>query len=100
MKRQNDKKDYTLFAKEEEVMEHAEQMQGMLNDVATGVSNLADAYARQYREQQRMLRLSDRIQLELHKANQKLAEQAEELQQLNQTLTTEISQRKSSSVNS
>ena len=88
------KKDYTLFAKEEGVMDHAKRMQDMLEDVASGVRNLADAYGRQFSEQQRMLRLSDRIQLELHKANHKLAEQADELKQLNQALTAEINQRK------
>ena len=88
-----DKKDYTLFAREEEVIGHARQMKNMLDEVASGVNDLADAYAQQYLEQQRMLRLSDRIQLELHRANQKLAEQARELKDLNLALTTEISRR-------
>ena len=89
-----DKNSYTLFAKEEEVIGHARQMQEMLREVASGVNSLADAYAKQFHEQQRMLRLSDRIQLELHRANQKLAEQAEELKGLNLALSAEISQRK------
>jgi predicted signal transduction protein with EAL and GGDEF domain len=88
------KKDYTLFAQEEEVMCHAQDMLDKLEQVAVGVRFLSDAYGKQYREQQKMLRMSDRIQLELHRANQRLAAQAEELKTLNVTLTAEIEQRK------
>lgn len=91
---ENKKKDYTLFAQEEEVICQASDMVGKLEEVAGGVRGLAEAYDRQYREQQKLLRLSDRIQLELHKANQRLADQAEELKALNAALTLEIEQRK------
>ncbi|MCB2186890.1 MAG: GGDEF domain-containing protein [Deltaproteobacteria bacterium] len=69
-------------------------MVSKLEDVSVGVRDLAEAYRKQLREQQRMVRLSDRMQLDLHNANQRLAEQAEELLALNQKLTREIDQRK------
>ncbi|MFH1138329.1 MAG: GGDEF domain-containing protein [Pseudomonadota bacterium] len=88
------KKDYTLFAQEEEVITQARDMVAKLEQVAGGVRSLADAYGRQFHEQRKMLRMSDRIQLELHRANQRLAEQAEELKTLNAALKAEIEQRK------
>lgn len=94
MSRDNDaKSNYSLFADEERVIDQAGEMVAKLEEVAEGVRVLADAYRKQYREQQRMVRLSDRIQLELHSANQRLEEQAQELKSLNKALTKEIEQR-------
>ena len=53
-----------------------------LEDVVGGLRELAGAYQQGYREQRRMLRISDRLQLDLHQANQTLGSQAQELKQL------------------
>ena len=87
------KPNYNLFDQEEKVLAQTEEMVGRLQEVAQGVEVLAEAYRKQYHEQQRMVRLSDRMQLELHQANQRFQEQAEELRSLNQSLTREIERR-------
>ena len=51
---------------------------------------LAEAYRRGYREQRRLVRLSDRMQADLQKANRRLAEQQRDLQSLNVALSGEI----------
>jgi len=81
--------DFSLFDKEERVLENADAMIVKLELVAQGVRDLAGAYQQGYREQRRMLRISDRLQLDLHQANQTLASQADELKQLNMALETE-----------
>jgi signal transduction histidine kinase len=81
---------FSLFDQEERVLQSAASMIGMLENVAGGVRELADAYGQSYREQRRLLRISDRLQLDLHQANHTLASQAEELKQLNGALQNEI----------
>lgn len=93
-KKQNPDKDYTLFAHEEEMIVQVGEMLTKLDQVAQGVNHLAKAYGRQFHEQQKLVRFSDRMQLELHEANQRMSEQADELTSLNHALTVEIEQRK------
>lgn len=64
--------DFSLFAHEEAVIAQAEQMLLKLEEVADGVRALAQAYNQGYREQQRLVRLSDRMQDELRNLNAKL----------------------------
>lgn len=90
MAQQRSEGEFSLFDQEESVLQSAASMIGMLEDVAGGVRELAEAYKQGYREQRRILRISDRLQLDLHQANQTLASQSDELQHLNQTLRTEI----------
>lgn len=85
--------DYTLFDVEERVLRDAEEMVRKLDEVAQGVRTLAEAYRRSYREQSRLVRLSDRMQEELQEANHGLTQQAEELRELNSVLRTEIEER-------
>lgn len=84
---------FSLYDAEEAVLERAESMLAGLSDVAGGVQALADAYRRGYREQRRLVRMSDRMQLDLQKANQRLAEQQRDLQALNAALSSEIEHR-------
>lgn len=81
---------FSLFEQEERVLQGADSMLGMLEDVAGGVRELAAAYRQSYREQRRLLRISDRLQLDLHQANQTLESQAAELTLLNEALRKEI----------
>lgn len=85
--------DYSLFDKEERVLENAAAMVAQLEQVAQGVRDLADAYGKGYTEQRRMLRISDRLQLDLHQANRVLASQAAELKRLNLALESEVKRR-------
>lgn len=87
-------KDYSLFEHEEKVIQRTNDMLAELEDVAAGVRCLADAYRQSYNEQRRLVRLSDRMQFELHRANQNLNEQTENFRALNEKLTGEIEQRK------
>jgi len=82
--------EFSLFDQEERVLQNAASMVDMLTDVAGGVRELADAYRQSYREQKRLLRISDRLQLDLHQANQTLATQADDLKHLNLALRNEI----------
>ncbi|SDG73371.1 GGDEF domain-containing protein [Roseospirillum parvum] len=84
---------FSLFDAEREVLREADVMVGKLEDVGQGVRRLAEAYRRSFRELQRMVRLSDRMQLELHQANKRLAEQADHLTELNHALENEIAAR-------
>lgn len=84
---------FSLFEQEEATLREAEHMIGQLGGVAQGVQRLADAYRQSYREQRRMVRLSDRLQLDLQRANQTLAAQAEELRKLNAALEQEATRR-------
>ena len=81
---------FSLFDNEEAVLGRSEVMLTRLVEVGDGVRELADAYRRSYREQRQLVRLSDRIQLDLHRANQRLAEQQRELRLLNDALSAEI----------
>ena len=84
---------FSLYDAEEAVLTRSEAMLAGLTDVAGGVKALADAYRRGYRERRRLVRLSDRMQLDLQKANQALAEQRRDLQVLNAALSSEIEHR-------
>jgi diguanylate cyclase (GGDEF)-like protein len=84
---------FSLFAQEEQTLRDAEVVIGQLSSASTAVRKLADSYRQTYREQRRMLRISDRMQLDLQKANHTLQEQAQQLNLLNAALKTEITQR-------
>lgn len=88
-----DPDDFSLFEAEREALREAEAMLGKLEEVGDGVRGLASAYRRGFRELQRLVRLSDRMQLELQQANKRLAEQAEHLTDLNHALESEIDAR-------
>ncbi|MBK5968854.1 MULTISPECIES: GGDEF domain-containing protein [Thiorhodovibrio] len=89
---------FTLFAYEEKMLDQAEAMVQSLDRIPEGLpegfSLLRDAYRRSYRESHRLLRISDRLQLDLHRANQQLSEQTTKLQALNDQLHEEIQHRK------
>jgi diguanylate cyclase (GGDEF)-like protein len=84
---------FSLFAQEEQTLKDAETVISQLSSAGVAVRKLADSYQQTYREQRRMLRISDRMQLDLQKANHTLQEQAAQLNQLNAALKTEITQR-------
>lgn len=86
--------DFTLFAEEEAVIRDAEAMIAQLEHAQQGVRALAGAYRRSYREQSRLVRLSDRMQAELQSAKQRLEEQAADLRALNAKLEEEVAQRR------
>lgn len=88
-----DEHEFSLFEVEERVLRDAEDMVRKLDEVANGLRTLADAYRRGYREQRRLVRLSDRMQGELHRANRNLTEQASTLRDLNAALEAEIEER-------
>lgn len=85
--------EYSLYAHEESVIRRAEDMLGKLDEVAGGVRSLAHAYREGYRETARLVRISDRMQLDLHEANRTLTAQAADLQRLNEALRKEIERR-------
>lgn len=85
---------YNLFDHEEGVLQRSYDMIHNLDLVSTGLRELVEAYRTSYRESQRLVRISDRLQADLQQANQALSEQAHELQALNSTLQAEIEQRK------
>ncbi len=64
--------EFSLFDEEERVMRRAAAMIANLEDVGGSLRALADAYRQGYSEQRRMVRISDRLQLDLHEANQAL----------------------------
>jgi len=84
---------FTLFDAEERVLREAEDMVSKLDEVAAGVKRLAEAYGRGYREQSRLVRISDRMQEELQEANRGLSQQARDLRTLNAALEAEIEER-------
>ncbi|ACA16273.1 diguanylate cyclase [Methylobacterium sp. 4-46] len=84
---------FSLFGTEEAVLARTDLMLDRLSEVAGGVRDLAQAYRRSYREQRRLVRLSDRMQGDLQRANARLAEQQREMQALNAALSGEIEQR-------
>ena len=85
---------FSLFDTEERTLAEADAMVRRLHEVADGVQTLADAYRRSCREQQRLVRLSDRMQHELQITKHELAEQAANLQMLNEALQSEVEQRR------
>ncbi|NEX23771.1 GGDEF domain-containing protein, partial [Thiorhodococcus mannitoliphagus] len=85
--------EYSLYAHEESVIRRAEDMLGKLEEVSGGVRDLAKAYRGGYRETARLVRISDRMQLDLHDANRTLTSQAEDLRRLNAALREEIERR-------
>ena len=84
---------YSLYAHEEAVISQAETMLTKLDDVSGGVRTLAQAYREGYRETARLVRISDRMQLDLHEANRTLVAHAADLKRLNATLHKEIERR-------
>jgi diguanylate cyclase (GGDEF)-like protein len=84
---------YSLYAHEESVIRQAESMLGKLDEVSNGVRVLAQAYREGYRETVRLVRISDRMQEDLHAANRTLMDQAVDLQRLNDVLHQEIERR-------
>lgn len=86
----SDQGEFSLFAQEEKVIRDAGIMIGTLEDVSGSVRRLAQAYQRSYREQCRLVRISDRQQLELRNANKELDIRAAELNRLNEALKREI----------
>ena len=84
---------FSLFDNEERVLLGAETMLHQLEQFSGGVKELAAAYRKSYAEHRRLLRISDRLQLDLHKANQSLAAQAAELKRLNAALEEEVALR-------
>ncbi|KQP16745.1 GGDEF domain-containing protein [Methylobacterium sp. Leaf93] len=84
---------FSLYDTEEAVLGKTDGMLAGLAQVAGGVQQLAEAYRRSYREQRRLVRMSDRMQLDLQKANHRLAEQQRDLQALNEALSGEIEHR-------
>ncbi|MGE5491850.1 MAG: sensor histidine kinase [Actinomycetota bacterium] len=71
--------EFSLFDEEEQVIREAEEMIAKLGQVAEGVRRLDAAYDQGYREQRRLLTIGDRLQSDLHQANQALAAQADQL---------------------
>lgn len=84
---------YSLYAREESVIRRAEDMLAKLEEVSGGVRDLAEAYREGYRETSRLVRIGDRMQLDLHEANRMLTSQAEDLKRLNAALRAEIERR-------
>ncbi|WP_244475660.1 GGDEF domain-containing protein [Methylobacterium sp. Leaf466] len=85
--------EFSLYDAEEAVLVSTTEMLAGLTEMAGGVRSLADSYRRSLREQKRLVRMSDRMQSELQKANHCLAEQRRDLQSLNEALEGEIRHR-------
>ncbi|NKN34046.1 GGDEF domain-containing protein [Marichromatium bheemlicum] len=85
--------EFSLYAHEQAVIRRAEEMLEQLDEVAAGVRQLARAYQDGYHESRRMVRISDRMQLDLHDANRTLSLQTRELNALNAALLKEIERR-------
>lgn len=84
---------FSLFDNEEAIIGRTDVMLARLSEVADGVQELAGAYRRGTREQRRLVRMSDRMQSELQRVNQRMAEQQRELRTLNTALSSEIEHR-------
>lgn len=76
---------FNLFDTEERVLDEARRLKGRLADadpaVRTGVEALIGAYERCYREQRRLVRVSDRLQEQLATVNQELATRRREAEE-------------------
>ncbi|WP_366555823.1 GGDEF domain-containing protein [Aquibaculum sediminis] len=81
---------FTLFDAEERLILESEEMVGMLHRAADRLEWMSKVVRQSLREQRRLIRLSDRSQLELQVANRNLADQAKELTRLNTALQQEI----------
>jgi diguanylate cyclase (GGDEF)-like protein len=97
--------DFSIFDNEERVIKQAEELANSFDEhaklVHENMQSLAIGYRRSFREQQRLIRLSDRqqgqlrnITIELQEANNRLEEQATRLAELNAALEEEIKQKK------
>ncbi len=97
--------DFSIFDNEERVIKQAEELANSFDEharlVHENMQSLAIGYRRSFREQQRLIRLSDRQQqqlrnvtTELQEANDRLEEQAARLAELNSALEEEIKQKK------
>ncbi len=97
--------DFSIFDNEEKVIKQAEDLANNFDThaklVHDNMKSLASGYRRSFREQQRLIRLSDRQQeqlrqmtVELQDANERLEEQAQTLEALNGALQEEIKQKK------
>lgn len=97
--------DFSIFDNEEKVIKQAEDLANSFDAhaklVHDNMKSLATGYRRSFREQQRLIRLSDRQQeqlrqmtVELQDANERLEDQAKTLEALNQALQEEIKQKK------
>jgi len=97
--------DFSIFDNEEKVIRQAEELASSFDEhaklVHENMKSLASGYRRSFREQQLLIRLSDRQQeqlrsmaADLQDANNKLEEQAARLAQLNMALEEEIKQKK------
>jgi diguanylate cyclase (GGDEF)-like protein len=97
--------DFSIFDNEEKVIKQAEDLATSFDAhaklVHENMKSLASGYRRSFREQQRLIRLSDRqqeqlrqITVDLQDANIKLEDQAQILEGLNRTLQEEIKQKK------
>ena len=84
----------SLFDREQRVVANAAAMVDKLDLVSKGVHELARAYTQGLKEQQRLVRLSDRTQLDLREAQDRLLKQAEELRALNAKLSQEVDDRR------
>jgi diguanylate cyclase (GGDEF)-like protein len=84
---------FSLFDAEEQTLLDSEAMISQLREMVGGLDKLTQAYRRSYREKQRLVRLSDRMQQELQTTKAALAEQAKSLQALNESLRSEAEQR-------
>ena len=96
---------YSLFDNEERIIKQAEQLSKdfcqKAAEMKASLQNLTEAYSRSLREQQRLVRVSDRQQEQLRQMTQELRdktglfeEQAIHLQTLNEALEREIESRK------
>ena len=85
--------DFGLFDVEERIAAESEQMATMLHEAAEKLKFLSEVYRKSLREQRRLVRLSDRTQLELQVANHNLVRQAAELKRLNEALQEEVTRR-------
>ena len=98
--------EYSLFDNEERILAETEALFRRLEsvardgaaplpqaEVAAGLRAIAEALRRSYAEERRLVRLSDRMQLDLQTANRRLAEQTSELSALNRRMVREVAQR-------
>ena len=94
---------HSLYFNEEQVVEQAESLVEALEqdfcsrsgeEVLENLHGLVTSYRKSFREQQRLLRVSDRQQEQLRQVTRELQEKTVQLQTLNQALEVEIEARK------
>ena len=94
---------HSLYFNEEQVVEQAESLVEALKqdfcsrsgeEVLENLHGLVTSYRKSFREQQRLLRVSDRQQEQLRHVTRELQEKTVQLQTLNQALEVEIEARK------